>query len=552
MKRMTITGMIMATSMWSGAQQRYLHEFFSDAQIGVTTDVAFGINVEMMLSPWLCPTLASEMALLQQLTDAGTGYPDHFFIPGDPGSCVKLKALHMDIYAPLSQEDPCTDRPVVLVIHDGLWLPVPNTWHPYGMRTDSSVVEWCRRLARRGYVVAAIDTRPGWNPLGWTVEDIRWSYYNALYRTMQDTRQAIRWLAGTANASDPYGLDPERMAVMGVGYGGRTALATGYWDRTEELHSGQLLMDPDDPNSSYIDTLLVGNMQGEGGLLNLYRPDGVTAAVRCVVGLGANLPDTLWIEPGDAPLVAFHCVADPFVPFDHAPIIAPGLAAYMMHSHGSEVLVRRNNVVGNNALFTEIPGGDPYTDRARILYGTEVWGEAISPADHAEGLFPVVRPLVPDHDHEAHPWHWWDPQNPNAQMEYLPGVTVHELALLNNPDMSPEKGRVYADTIFGYLSPRLFLAMDLAASCGVAGMEQVDRPPAVSVFPVPANDAIQVIAEGSRILRIEIQDAMGRMLRQLDVNADRISFPRQDLSAGTYLMRLFTTDGMVVRRVILQ
>ena len=65
-----------------------------------------------------------------------------------------------------------------------------------------------------------------------------------------------------------------------------------------------------------------------------------------------------------------HCVRDPFAPFDDEPFVVLTTNEDVVDVSGPNVFIQKANALGNNSAFTSIPdGNDPYTDRARSLYG---------------------------------------------------------------------------------------------------------------------------------------------------------------------------------------
>ena len=110
------------------AQVRYLNEVFTD--VNVTTDVLYGQNVTVL-------------PLLQ-------------------GAPPSAQPLVCDIYEPAGDTE--TDRPLMIYIHTGNFLPQYLNGSAVGTKSDSVAVELCSRYAKMGYVVASIDYRLGWNP----------------------------------------------------------------------------------------------------------------------------------------------------------------------------------------------------------------------------------------------------------------------------------------------------------------------------------------------------------------------------------------------------
>ena len=106
-----------------------------------------------------------------------------------PGNHVK-----MTLYLPADAGE--TPRPAVVLIHGGSWL--------YGSRAQ---LDWYgRRLARNGYVAAAIDYR----------KMPRYGFPCCLY----DAKAAVRWLRVHAGQ---YHIDPGRIGAMGDSAGGHLA-----------------------------------------------------------------------------------------------------------------------------------------------------------------------------------------------------------------------------------------------------------------------------------------------------------------------------------------
>ncbi len=73
--------------------------------------------------------------------------------------------------------------------------------------------------------------------------------------------------------------------------------------------------------------------------------------------------------------------------------------------------------------------------------------------------------------------------------------------------------------------------------------------PVVSVYPNPTDKWVTV--EGSDILSVEVIDAMGRkMIAQQADGTDKALIDLSSLPRGTYTLRVTTTDGVAIKRVV--
>ncbi|MGV3638349.1 MAG: T9SS type A sorting domain-containing protein [Flavobacteriales bacterium] len=533
----------------AGHAQRYLTEVYASDQITITPDVIYGTNIDFLRSNLATPNLVAEVTELQTAVTLGNPIPDAYFDPTNTTTGLKVTNVRMDIYAPPTDE--VTERPVVLYLHTGNALPPPLNGSPTGTRKDSTAVESCMRFARRGYVAVSMSYRLGWNPLADTEQQRRGQLLNAIYRAIHDVRQCVRNLK--ANAAT-YGIDPDKIVVYGEGTGGYISLANATLDRPAELFIEKFRPDPFNANVSYIDTTQVGNLNGFNGNLTLYRPNGQNHDTHFCVNTGGSLADTTWLEAGDVPMVAFHTVFDPFAPFSNGIVIVPTTGGPVVPVSGSNVFMEFVNEYGNNSSFATLPDGDPFTDRARALYGsTQTHGSnSVTINTDVEGLFPMVRPQWPAPAlEEASPWQWWDPASPIAQTEVAPGITAHVASLASNPNMSAEKGRAYIDTIQGYLNPRIVCALQLGP-CSLVGIDENSAvAQGVDVFPNPATDRVTFTSTNSAILNYEVYDVNGRLVRTAQVNNSTAVMDREGLKAGAYSVQLRLKEGNVVRKLML-
>ena len=531
--------------------QRYLNEVFTDAQVTVTEDLEYGINIDFLTSNLGSPLVPQDAVTLQTAVLTGQPIPAAYFDPADGSTGLKVTRVRHDVYQPDQGTDTEQARPLVIYLHTGNMLPPGLNQSPTGSRKDLTVQNICRRMARRGYVVSAMSYRLGWNPLAPTEEERRAQLLNAIYRALHDVRHHIRGIKADAAAPHTLRIDPTKIIVLGEGTGGYISMANATLDRGAELFIEKFRPDPFNENVSYVDTIVVGGLAGTDGQLNLYKPNGFGFETQFCVNLGGALADTSWLEQGDAPMVAFHTVFDPFAPFTEGIVIVPTTQGPVVPVQGSNLFMELVNQYGNNSSFATLPNGNPFTDRARSMYGQTYDGVTVR--TNNEGLFPVLRPrATPPGQDEASPWQYWDPQSPIAQSpSSVPGLTIHQTSLLSNPDMSPAKANAYIDTIMGYLNPRIVCALELGP-CSLVGIEETDAIAAgVEVYPNPARDQVFITSSAATVRHYEVFDVNGRLVHTRTVNSDRIVMDRNGLNAGVYFVNLVFDQGNLVRRVIL-
>ena len=185
----------------ANAQQiRYLDDIFTN--VTVTSDVEFAANISVL------PMLM-----------------------GGPPSLSPIKC---DIYEPTG--DNLTNRPVVILAHAGSFLPPVLNGSPVGDKTDFSIVEQCTRWAKKGYVAVAMNNRLGWNPQSSNQDERTSTLIQAAYRGIQDAKAMVRFLRKTEDIDgNPYGIDPNKIALGGQGTGGYISLGYATLDTVGDI-----------------------------------------------------------------------------------------------------------------------------------------------------------------------------------------------------------------------------------------------------------------------------------------------------------------------------
>ena len=93
--------------------------------------------------------------------------------------------------------------------------------------------------------------------------------------------------------------------------------------------------------------------------------------------LDGAMGDISWLAAGDAPMVAFHVVGDPFAPYGNGPVIVPTTGDFVVNVSGSSVVIAKADSLGNNNCFIPNNFNDVYTQHANAVNGGK------------EGLYPL-------------------------------------------------------------------------------------------------------------------------------------------------------------------
>ena len=192
------------------------------------------------------------------------------------GAMVKRALpLKLDVYEPAG--DSLSKRPLVMLLHGGAFY--------MHSKDEICMVEWCRELARRGYVAVSIDYRLGFRLNKGAIE-------RAGYRALQDALSALRFLV---SEKETYRIDERAVFVGGSSSGAITALNTVFMNDDNRPASTRRLGPPEPTD---------------------HRRDHAYSILGIIDMWGA-VNDLSMLETADVPILGFQSRGDRTVPFGH-------------------------------------------------------------------------------------------------------------------------------------------------------------------------------------------------------------------------------------------
>lgn len=500
------------TSSFIGFSQRYLTPVFSS--VTVSSNVVYGSNYSVL-----------------------TGTPT-------------LSSLKMDVYEPTG--DVAASRPLIVLLHTGSFLPAVANGQATGSKTDSAIVEMCQRFAKRGYVAVAADYRLGWNP-GSIDQDVRTgTLLQAVYRAIQDSKNCVRFFRDNAAGANTYKIDPNKIAVGGIGSGGYISLAHATLNKVAEIQLPKFINFNGSTPTPYIDQSVMGNFDGtDTAPINNPNYASYSSSVSVVFNIGGALGDSTWLDAGEGPFISMHPYKDPFAPYKTAAVIVPTTGQFVVEASGSYDVERRAKRLGNNAIFNASVYNDPYTAKANANN------------DGIPSLYPFVT-ATPGASlacgrqvEQGSPWDWWDGPTFIAQYNAYTGTTngagAHCNQLRSSPNMSATQGRLYIDTIQGYLNPRLVCALNLSECAAVSIKENTELSNRLSIYPNPATSGINLaVTGGHTIHNVKLFDATGRLVMSAEgLNTTEYHINRNGLAPGMYYTTVeLDTKNLVTKKVM--
>jgi pimeloyl-ACP methyl ester carboxylesterase len=489
MKKRLLTLSLALTTLFAGNTyaQRYLTNQFTGVK--VTSDIVYGQNYSVL-----------------------TGAP-------------VLSDLKLDFYEP--EGDVATARPLIIYLHTGSFLPKGLNQLPTGSKLDSTTVAMCTDFAKKGYVVASVAYRTGWNPQG--DQDTRTgTILNAVYRAMQDAKVAARYFRAVADTNAArFAVDTNNFVLCGQGSGGYVALAYATLDKVSEIQLSKFINQT--TNQPYVNQAVTGDFEAYGGMAGVNKGDnhvGYSSRIKMVCNFGGAIGDSSWMEAGDVPMVSMQGLLDPFAPYTSGGVFVPGTnpPLFVVEVSGARDQARRADRLGNNNVLKTPAFTDSYTT---------------ANAPYAEGYPGLFR--FNGAANASGPWEWWSPQDP---------FTNNGLA--SNPLMSKSRALLYIDTLQNFFAPRINRVL-FGSAVGIN--ESLSSNDGVKVYPNPANDQVTIqlrSLEAGETFSVEVIDAMGRLVaKETDLQVATKTINTTGLSAGMHYVRIISGNNLRVEKLMI-
>ncbi len=266
------------------------HSFFSLSQV-VLSVLGIFLGSQFIFAQCVPQRYVDDLFSVSVSSNIQYGTAPAVIFPYTNQSFTFNKNLVLDVYSPVG--DTQINRPCIVMAFGGAFLG--------GSKTQSELVDFCQQMASKGFVVASIDYRIGFNTAS-TNAAIR-----AVYRGVQDMNAAIRFMRNNAAT---YGIDPALVFAGGNSAGSIAAIHAAYLDDNERAASS--LLAPTYGGGLFFNWPDLGCLDCSGNTL----PDvGPPAGV---INLWGAIADESWILNGaNTPGIAsFHGGSDNIVVHD--------------------------------------------------------------------------------------------------------------------------------------------------------------------------------------------------------------------------------------------
>ncbi len=454
--------------------------------------------------------------------------------------------LVMRVYQPVGDVE--TNRPLVIYLHTGNFLPFPQNSGCYGTINDSAANEIATRLAKMGYVCAIADYRLGWNPVATTELVRRFTLINAAYRGVQDVRTCIRYFRKTADVGgNPWGIDPTKIIVWGQGTGGYISLAAAtlnnYSDIINTSEPGKFMLNAITPmilqpyngdiygNPPAPQTLCLVDAQYNaitgipiGDTLCVPNHVGYSSDFAMAVNMGGALGDKWWLDAQTPPIVSFHVLSDQFAPCGDGLVVVPIPPDFppVVNVSGSCSLQQIiEDTYHTNDVFKQSDdcNNSVYVQAANAING----GRA--------GFFPFIG--TPNN--QSGPWEW---------ASVPPGTA--------NCNTNKVTSLAYIDTIVGYATPLACRALNICCLVGTENLVKANID--LNIAPNPASNEVTLTVPSEFLMQgIELFDASGRMVRSMrSLNHSSAILDRGNLPNGIYTAKVYFAEGVMARMIVFE
>jgi acetyl esterase/lipase len=490
------------------AQTKYVDEVLKNGEIKITKDITYGDNYTVLAFAQVGIKLASQIG----------------------------RPMVFDLYEP---QDGASNRPLIIFTHTGSFLPRYSNNSPVGYKDDSATVAFCMSLAKRGYVVASMTYRMGWNPGAATVDDRKEGIIQAAYRGVQDLATCVRFMKKSVKeGGNPYKIDTTKIAVGGNGTGGYITSAYASIDRQSEIKSVKFR------NASTGKVMVNDTIWGDRFGIGIDNPAiggycksnhvGYTSNARLAFAVGGAIGDSAWMEAGEIPLIWTHSVSDPFAPYTTGMVNVPGTTLQVVEVSGGFDAMSRCQRLGNNA---------PYKGKVMDVYTTQ----ANKLNKGVDGLFPIAGLA-----NASGPYEWYDTAkikalpNPPYDPKIIPVILAGIKA--SNPMHSKTKAMKYVDSVMGYMAPRIAVTLGLVASVGI---EEANLGSNVTLAPNPAQNQLIIHNnwENRVLTGATLVDLNGRVVREFNVNGIHNVY-ELNVPAGIYVVQMQFNDGVGSRKLM--
>lgn len=311
----------------------------------------------------------------------------------------------------------------------------------------------------------------------------------AVMRAVQDMRASIRFFyKDRADGINTYKIDTNNIFVGGSSAGAITALHLAYLDRSCEIN----------------DYVLPATLSSLGGLEGNSGNPCYSSKVNGVINLCGALAKYGWFEAGDLPVCSMHGTVDGTVKYNRG-IVNPGVQ--LMYLDGSRMIHEQAVAVGVQSNF--------YT-----FYG----------ADHVPYLGTGPTELA------------YMDTTINFVRDYLIDRLGCSDAILQAANAPAQTATLYSFTICSGDIPEDF--------CSGAGIQENNTFSELIIYPNPSADEMTISWNSEEDMLIEVYDFSGRNLYQKRIIGNVFTIKKNDLNAGTYLLRLSNKSGFTSTKTI--